>query len=368
MRVTMLGTLGSGKTTFMAGLHKTLFESNVRGFHIVPKANSNLSIPNDFDSLARQEMIAGSFEHLSFEYLKGYPEKTNKTTLWQMDLNHSVEKVVGFEWIDYRGGILMDSTDENIFADEARVNDIKNLYSHLQSSQAIMLFVDAFKLTKAPSISRARSITNINTMTRFLMRFAEQNTKSELTFLIVLTKIDAIEQEWHNKDYANLLDLTNEAFEQFRQVCLSSTSWSGGIVPISSVGEGNAKNQIKDNNSENYFEREISLASTISNEPEPYNVSHALFFCIGDLLRRQNLQDRKTNFETQKILGEAVRKMQNEDPLSVFFKKLAQQPTAANEVAKLWTKNQEEIQQLNRYDSILRQLYEEAIRKVTIIK
>lgn len=263
----------------------------------------------------------------------------------------------------------MDSADENILLDEQRMNDINDLFYHLEYSQAVMLFVDAFKLTTAPSVANARTITNINTMTRFLIQYAGLKPNSDLTFLIVLSKVDAIDPKWHSKDFSDLLTLTNQAFEQFREVCLPSTNWSGGIVPITAVGDGNANNQVTTNDSENYFEREKSLNSVITNEPEPYNISHALFFCIGDLLRKQYLQDRKLHTYTEKSLSEAVAKMQQEDPIAAWIKKnIASQPTSADKVAELWKRNEVELKQLNRYDTVLRQLYDEATRKVTVIK
>lgn len=99
MRIMMLGGTGAGKTAYLGGLYDTLIAGRMNGF----------KIDNSFDGVREALIASGELERLSFRANDwGFPPGTDETTIYRFNLSSGSDRVCTFEWIDYRGGALVE--------------------------------------------------------------------------------------------------------------------------------------------------------------------------------------------------------------------------------------------------------------------
>lgn len=120
----MVGHSGSGKTTFMAGMYKYLGEDE-KGFGISAK------IPNQREQLKR--MAQGLDQGR-------YPSGTDVQSRYEFSFTVTGKELMPFNWIDYRGGILL--------SDEPDDDDIEQFMSAIKKSDALVVFLDGQKLSQ----------------------------------------------------------------------------------------------------------------------------------------------------------------------------------------------------------------------------
>lgn len=124
MNILMVGHSGAGKTSYMAGLYKQ-FGGETNGFGLWMS-----------DSNKRDNLI-----HLAHGIERGYyPNGTDIASQYQFYLQFDNELLIPFNWYDYRGGALSESSKYS--------PDAQELLRRMNSADALIVFLDGAKITK----------------------------------------------------------------------------------------------------------------------------------------------------------------------------------------------------------------------------
>ncbi len=349
MKVTMVGTSGSGKTAFMSGLYQSLGENKMSGFHIVPAGNT----------LDETVVLHGKFQSLSLPNRNfQFPPGTAKSTLWSFDLRYYDKLVGNYEWIDYRGGILTDIASEALMSDEEKRKDVSELISHITLSNAVILFADSLMLTYYDNINHARHRSGASIINGIFEAYNQFLPNRNLIFVIALTKADTVDAKWKVNDYAPLIQRGLEAFAPIVNICRRNQKWIGGIVPISVVGEGNANNHIEKPSN---IQTPVIVRPEIINFPAPMNTGHLMFFCLGQTLKlMQEIANNKIENYEKDIESALSQSSIGNDLWSFLTGK-----SSARDIAKeLLDKRAVEFSALRKFEPYVDPLYMSALEKV----
>lgn len=255
MKITMIGTSGSGKTVFSAGVYSVFMRKEFEGFSVYPRG----------DGLPSQLIEAHRFTR-DYKSLanKRWPDGTKEFNLFPFDLYYQGRKITKFDWIDYRGGVL---DDPNIDAEMA-----SDIYAHIAASDAVILFADAHKLTETYDPDEAAFLSGADAVCQIISGFAKNYPGNKLSFLIALTKCDAISKEWKGKDnsYSPLIEHGIKAFHPLGNIYKRERLWRGGIIPVSTMGEGT-----------------VNSNGDIVGFLKPLNIGHVMAFCVSSTLRHE---------------------------------------------------------------------------------
>lgn len=127
MNILMVGHSGAGKTSFMAGMYKYLGES-AEGYGIsAKKENQKAQLKRMADALVSGQYPAGTDVQGKYEFA---------FTVHGFDL-------IPFNWIDYRGGILL--------SDEPDDDDMNKFMVAIKQADALVVFLDGQKLSQTGS-------------------------------------------------------------------------------------------------------------------------------------------------------------------------------------------------------------------------
>ena len=354
MYITMIGISGSGKTSYMAGLYESLGVETFQGFRI-----ESTIINSEVDDLP-EVLEVGNFDSISFSNHKGFPPGTQKTTLWSFNLFHHQDKIARFHWIDYRGGILTDPR-KDFNNNEEKMDELREVNTHIHFSNAVMIFIDSIILTKYENISKARRESGVDMITNLLLKIDSTTPNKNLTYMIVLTKSDAIDDEWKNNDYKKLLELGELAFKKFIEYARKKPNWVGGIVPITSVGDGKAKTEI--NLPENWYSP-MEVKNTMIDFPKPKYVRDALFFVLGQTLKR-NLE--YSQLEISKQQKEKIEMLKKSNIAYRIFAYITSKPDPRGIIMTLEEQQEAIRANLQQYEKFIDPLLSIAYKSVKLI-
>jgi hypothetical protein len=374
MQVTMLGIQGSGKTSFMAGLHEMLVNNGVAGFNISTKSVSDVLIPEAIASQTNEKaktavhraLVEGRFDQIAFAQRRDFPAGTTQTTRWTFDLLYHGRFVCNFQWIDYRGGIITSpSGGDDFYSNEATQNQLYDLFDHILDSQALILCIDAYKLTCYKTIAETKSMSGATLLSRILRNYRDSHSNSDLTFVIALTKVDSIDPKWKENDFNPLMTRTKEVFDDVIANCLSQSSlWTGGIIAVSSVGEGKVKTTIQ-GDPDNSFKNPIVVQTELLNFPEPTNVAHTLFYCVGETLLKQRKKALESIQDIDKRIDEILTSNSIWKDIGAV---IAGKKTARERIKYLVERERAEYKNLREFEPHIEPLYLTAVQKLRVIK
>lgn len=159
-----------------------------------------------------------------------YPEATSSRASYNFILHHNTRPVESFEWVDIRGGTLIERAVEN--------SDVGALRADLQDVSGILVFLDSTALASAST----QSSMEIRRLLRFL-EAAVQNLETELPIPIVavLTKFDLIQPEatWGNW-FRRTIGLTESLnpqvlapLQKLSATIAASSRAVGTVIPVS---------------------------------------------------------------------------------------------------------------------------------------
>lgn len=274
MIITSLGISGSGKTVFLStlldSLHSTvnaidnfyLADRNVEGGELLTDTLQHKNIS-----------ITSNLHRIGEDNFKGYPMGTTSTVFREFSLLHGKENILDIGWLDFKGGLL--STDEE---DDSQDKD--DLYSFLDKSTATIVYLDAYRITKAKNIKQARRQVGADVIGNILSHFESSKEDKVVNILFVLTQIDAIEDsKWvGDGSYKPLTDYTLEVLGGITNMINRNLIWNCGIVAVSAVGVGNNKRQIIQEAS---FNKPIEVIDEIIDYPEPLNIVESFFWLVA---------------------------------------------------------------------------------------
>lgn len=181
----MVGHSGAGKTSFMAGMYKHL-AGNQEGYGIRAKDTTQ---KRKLERMA-QKLSAGI-----------YPEGTDIQQMYKFELTCMGKDVIPFNWMDYRGGILLSENPED--------DDMNKFLKSISSADALVVFLDGNKLSERTSEWTMEYDILISCIENSL----SINHKSWFPICFVITKCDMV------PDGASFYGLKhfNTLFEQISQ-------------------------------------------------------------------------------------------------------------------------------------------------------
>lgn len=353
MKVTMVGISGSGKTTYMSSLYETLGDAgeNDAGFCIAPRS------VNHFD---KDILSIGDFSRFSLTDKFTWPDGTQQTTVWPFTVYYNSHPVTYFDWIDYRGGILTDITDA---ADTHDIPDtikpeITELASHIELSNAVILVADAFVLTYYSNIKEARHRSGARRIHEIFTTYSRVYPQRNLTFVIMLTKADTVDSKWKENNYAPLIERGMEVFNQMVSLCKQNPTWEGGIVPVSAVGEGNARRTVIPTGDMIYpFKSEDKIVGF----PAPLNAEHVLFYCLGQTLKQMKAEAHKSIKQREKELSEALKKA---GLVNKIWSLITRKPDAESIARAVLEEKNKDCEVLSRFEPHIEPLLTKALERV----
>lgn len=122
MKILMIGHSRSGKTSYMAGLYN-LYGDDPNGFGLWMS-----------DSTKKQAL-----KRLGDNITKGYyPVGTDIASIYNFWLQYDNSLLIPFDWYDYRGGALSESSKTS--------QDANDLLRHIDTADAIIVFLDGEKI------------------------------------------------------------------------------------------------------------------------------------------------------------------------------------------------------------------------------
>lgn len=212
IKITMLGSSQAGKTCYMLAMYAKMSEG-VNGF--------TLSTDPDKDN----ELI-DKWEKLVYEEGKDrWPQPTDENFIsYYFNFEYGLTtKLMGFDWLDYRGDALKDSSSKQ---------DVQELRQRLSESSCIFLCVSGEYLAEEVDGS-ARSNAGIRRMNSFLKDLGNNGQKVPL--VIVITKADLC---LHRPKFEMITEI-KKLFSIFFE---KGTGWPVMICPVS-LGKDLAKNR-----------------------------------------------------------------------------------------------------------------------------
>lgn len=281
MKITMLGTSGSGKTVYMSAMSELFFNSGVENFRI---RNRDLS----YKSAA---FVNLNFERINTLYQFGeFPPGTSDSVVMPLELTYKNNKILEIDWIDYRGGAIK----EIALGDETPKNS--EVFAALIASDIVMVFVDAAKLKICRNDITARSLVGANEISQ-LLSLVIQSKHIDVIFL--LTKIDSSIINL-KRDYNMLKGRVAKIYSRFLIETNTNIS-SYTIMPIGAVGYGNVITSY--NWTENDGKKNLNINHKIVNFENMYTINIASSFAIA-LLRCLISETKRLNTKADKLAEE----------------------------------------------------------------
>lgn len=166
MDVLMIGHSRSGKTSYMAGLYRNY--GNVQsGFGIIASVKDE----------ERQLKALG--ENLS----RGiYPSQTDIAEEYDLWLTHDGRKIIPFNWYDYRGGALLESSKTS--------KATQDLIERIEKADALIIFLDGDSIIEDDAQQEESYDTLIWTISKAISKL-QNDTVLPISF--VITKGDLYE-------------------------------------------------------------------------------------------------------------------------------------------------------------------------------
>lgn len=256
-KITMLGTSGAGKTCYMLGLYATM-QLGLQGFTLsTPDLDEDLRLTNLWDRLVEEE---GE---------ERWPPATGmEPHRYDFDFSYGMRKLISFDWLDYRGGAIQDSSSQG---------DVQTLMNRLKESTCIFLCVSGELLSEESngnlnSVARKAGITRMN---QFVSTLSKELSDDKRPFPIVLlvTKYDQCYQRERESLIADIKQL-------FKSLFVTDQNWLVMLCPVS-------------------LGKELS-ENPVSGEINPKNLHLPLIFALYAKLR-ESIQEKQGELEQCRI-------------------------------------------------------------------
>lgn len=196
MKILMIGNKESGKTTYMASAFGML-NDGVSGFYI----NTDTPTKQWFQRLYKQ--IDSGY----------YPDATDKRGSYHFQLYYNQRSVLDFDWIDYNGGIITDTS-------------IENLKKDIDSADGMLIFLDSEALLNNDiATHRFRRIIAL------ISEKLESEDSLLFSVIIVLTKYDKLPA-------GTGVESVTESISPFIDDVKENDKLYIRVVPVSCSGKG----------------------------------------------------------------------------------------------------------------------------------
>ena len=207
IQITMLGVSGSGKTSFMTAMYGMMSTGDcLQGFLL------------SSENVSQHQRLAKNWEELLDDDSREWPESTaGETATYDFNLTHGTKPVIGFDWLDYRGGAIK---DPNVNAP-----DLVQLQERLSSSSSIFICVSGERLATAvkPADFTKTGVSNINNL--LVNTFNNVKVNNPPALVIVITKYDKC-------SHRSKAEITAEIKKLFQPWFAENSSWLVLVCPV----------------------------------------------------------------------------------------------------------------------------------------
>ena len=277
IKITMLGTTGAGKTSYLLGMYAAM-QSGIQGFTLSAKdIDLDLELTERWEQLISMQGAdrwptpnAGVVEHCYFNF------------------NYGLRPIMSFEWIDYRGLALSDRSNEQ---------DVQELSQYLAASECVFLTVSGEYLQDRVTPTTVRELKS-DRMNQFLQQYISNNyqptTNKPFAIAIVITKYDLCH---HRKREEVIEDIK----KLFQALFAPDSGWLVMICPVSLGKE---------------LESDTDNGTIV-----PVNVHLPVVFAVYSQLRAYGLMIK----DHRLVLTENIEKTQKLNPLLRWLKKSERQ-------------------------------------------
>lgn len=282
IKITMLGTTGAGKTSYLLGMYAAM-QSGIQGFTLSAK-----DIDVDLELTERWEQL------ISMQGADRWPPpNAGRIEHCHFDFNYGFRPILGFEWIDYRGLALSDRSGEQ---------DVQELSQYLSASECVFLTISGEYLTKPIALNTVRELKS-DRMNRFLQQYISNNhrptNESPFPIAIIITKYDLC----HHREKSEVIEDIKKLFQAL------FTPDSGWLVMICPVSLG----------------KELE-ADTDNGVIVPVNVHLPIVFAVYSQLRAYGM----FLSNKQSILTENIQNNQQRNPFIQWLKRGEEQENLSN--------------------------------------
>lgn len=294
MLITCLGVQGSGKTVFLASLFDSIYSpaKAKHGFYLMDTCTNKTGNTVFSDNLLLDDLsLVKNLKRIGIGDFSGYPAGTRSSTLRRFSLVQNGESVLQSGWLDYKGGLISGESVE--------VNDQNELYSSLDISTAIIVYLDGYRIANSTSVEQAQLWVGAENISRILGHLESTKEDKITNILIVLTQCDAIEdKKWIGTgNYGPLKEKAKEVLGGVCSMINRNPLWNCGIVAVTAIGVGNNMRTIR---KEARFNSAPEVHDEIINFPKPSNVVEAYYWLVGCEVARQRFEEKK-NIKQKKI-------------------------------------------------------------------
>lgn len=303
MKITMLGTSGSGKTVYMSAMSELFFNGDCEGY----------TIANREDNYNGTTFINKGFDKINTLYQYGrFPAGTSASVVMPLELRFKGESVIDIDWIDYRGGAIKELAVGIENAQNAEI------LAALIASDVIMVFIDAAVLKVCSNDIIARSQVGANEISQLLSMVAK---KKHIDVMFLLSKIDSSIINF-SKDYPAMKSRLQKIYSRFFTETNTDIS-EYSVIPVGAVGYGNVKTNYRWQ-SDNEGGKTLIFENVISDFGNMNTVNIASSFANA-LLKSLDSETKKLNTSASQLANELKILRENFGPvknlLDILFNK-----------------------------------------------
>ena len=209
IKITMLGTTGAGKTSYLLGMYAVM-QTGIQGFTLAAK-----DMDLDLELTERWEKL------ISVTGADRWPTPNAATMeYYGFDFSYGFRPLMGFQWLDYRGLALSDRSTEQ---------DVADLVEYLTESQCLFLSISGEHLVDQITPNTVREIKS-DRMNQFIQQYIsitkQPNTQNPFPVVIVITKYDLCHHRDKNEIVADVKKL-------FQALFTPNSGWLVMICPVS---------------------------------------------------------------------------------------------------------------------------------------
>jgi hypothetical protein len=209
IKITMLGTTGAGKTSYLLGMYAVM-QTGIQGFTLAAK-----DMDLDLELIQRWEKL------ISLKGEDRWPAPNAAAMeYYGFDFSYGFRPLMGFEWLDYRGLALSDRSTEQ---------DVADLVQYLQASACLFLCISGEHLTSELTPNTVREIKS-DRMNQFVQQYVsnnkQPNSQEPFPVAIIITKYDLCH---HREREAIIADVK----KLFQALFTPNSGWLVMICPVS---------------------------------------------------------------------------------------------------------------------------------------
>ncbi len=209
IKITMLGTTGAGKTSYLLGMYAVM-QTGIQGFTLAAK-----DMDLDLELTQRWEKLI---------FLEGEDRwpTPNAATIeyYKFDFSYGYRPLMGFEWLDYRGLALSDRSTEQ---------DVSDLAQYVTESECLFLCISGEHLVNEITPGTVRELKS-DRLNQFIQQYVSVNKNPSLQkpfpIAIIITKYDLC----HHRERD---DIITDVKKLFQALFTPNSGWLVMICPVS---------------------------------------------------------------------------------------------------------------------------------------